>query len=271
MLKIYVGRNLMSNRLKEKDKHKWWLTNKIQSYCKGGFHHKQAPNGSQAFPPGSSVWLRHLLSLRTSGRCNARMSTPRAEVAFSSFLFWRFSLAVLRCSKVTGELQTWSRGNPYHWDEYTHWSEHILRGPSLSSALKTPELPWVWGCWVGLWGHSSTRGGEGARHHFHPPALPGESHQKNWPASIPPTRKSLPSHIPSLGLHPQAGGFRTKRRRSLSLCRLFAPWNFNSQPGMSGIKSPSFWSPGLSHNLPSIMMAFYIVHKVNKPHLHSSS
>lgn len=196
-LKIHVGRNLMSNRLKEKDKHKWWLANKIQSYCKGGFHHKQAPSGSQAFPPGSSVWLRHLLSLRTSGRCNANMSTPRAEVAFSSFLFWKFSLAVLGCSKVTGELQTRSRGNPYHWDEYTHWSEHILRGPSLSSASKTPELPWVWGCWVGLWGHSSTRWGEGARHHFHPPALPGESHRKKL-ASLHPSHPQVPAKSHSL-------------------------------------------------------------------------
>ena len=40
--------------------------------------------------------LPHLLSLRTSGRGNARMSTPWVQVAFSSFLFRRFSLAVLR-------------------------------------------------------------------------------------------------------------------------------------------------------------------------------
>lgn len=80
----------------------------------------------------------HLLSLRTSGRGNARLSTPRVEVAFSSFLF-RFSLAVLRCSKGMGELQARSRGNPHHWDEYPHWSEYILCGSSLSSASKTPE------------------------------------------------------------------------------------------------------------------------------------
>ena len=135
MLKIYVGRNLMSNRLKEKDKHKWWLTNKIQSYCKGGFHHKQAPNGSQAFPPGSSVWLRHLLSLRTSGRCNARMSTPRAEVAFSS--------------SSSGDLvwQCWGavrwRGNCRHGAEETHIIEMSTpTGLNTSCVDQASPLPW---------------------------------------------------------------------------------------------------------------------------------
>lgn len=119
-----------------------------------------------------------------------------------------------------GVVKGW--GNCRHGAEETHINEMSTpAGLNTSCVDQASTLPrrllklpwWVWGCWVGIWGHSSARGGEGARHHFYLPALPGESQQKNWPASIPPTRRSLPSHIPSLGLHPQAGGFRTKWKK----------------------------------------------------------
>lgn len=112
---------------------------KYRAIAKVVFTINKLQMGQRHFHLDHLFGLPHLLSLRTSGRGNARMSTPWVQVAFSSFLFRRFSLAVLRCSKGMRELQAWSRGNPHQWDEYTRWSEYILCGPSLYSASKTPE------------------------------------------------------------------------------------------------------------------------------------
>ena len=96
--------------------------------------------------------LPHLLSLRTSGRGNARMSTPWVQVAFSSFLFRRFSLAVLWCSKGMRELQAWSRGNPrrrlielqlqYVCILFLRWSRNGLRGRLTSWGKVTVLRKW---------------------------------------------------------------------------------------------------------------------------------
>ena len=136
--------------------------------------------------------LPHLLSLRTLGRCNARMLTARGEVAFSSLLWRRSGLAALRCSKGDGGTAVGEqRGNHTMEMSTPHWSEYILRA-NVSPLLpgRPTRLPWVWGCRgseAAVWARAVILGLTGRpQHHFHPPALPGESQEVGQPPFSPP-------------------------------------------------------------------------------------
>lgn len=104
--------------------------------------------GHRHFHVDHLLGLPHLLSLRTLGRCNARMLAPQGEVAFASLLWRRSGLAALRCSKGDGGTAVGEqRGNPITEMSTPHWSEYLLcANVSPLPPGRPTRLPWVWGC-----------------------------------------------------------------------------------------------------------------------------